>query len=86
MAFVALLDANALYPAYLRDALLRLAYAGVYQVRWTRQILDEMSRNILENNPDLPEENMERLVRTMERAFPEAITLPFTIDSPDGEK
>lgn len=33
MAFVALLDANVLYPAYLRDALLRLAEAEIYQVR-----------------------------------------------------
>jgi predicted nucleic acid-binding protein len=73
LAFVALLDANVLYPAYLRDALLRLAEAEVYQVRWSRQILDEMSRNVLENNPSLSEENMERLVRAMERAFPEAM-------------
>jgi predicted nucleic acid-binding protein len=42
-------------------------------VRWSRQILDEMARNVLENNPDLPEESIERLVRTMERAFPEAM-------------
>lgn len=73
MAFVVLLDANVLYPAYLRDALLRLAEAEVYQVRWSRQILDELSRNVLQRNPDLPEENMERLVKTMEGAFPEAM-------------
>lgn len=58
MAFVALLDANVLYSAYLRDALLRLAGAEIYQVRWSRQILDEMARNVLENNPDLPEERI----------------------------
>jgi len=73
LAFVALLDANVLYPAYLRDALLRLAEVEVYQVRWSRRILDEMSRNVLKNNPVLPEESMERLVRTMERAFPDAM-------------
>jgi glutathione S-transferase len=67
LAFVALLDANVLYPAYLRDALLRLAEAEIYQVRWSRQILDEMARNVLANNTDLPEERIERLVRTMER-------------------
>jgi predicted nucleic acid-binding protein len=72
LAFVALLDANVLYPAYLRDALLRLAEAEVYQVRWSRQILEEMARNVLKNRPDLPEENIERLVRTMEGAFPDA--------------
>ena len=73
MAFVALLDANVLYPAYLRDALLRLAEAEIYQVRWSRQVLDEMARNVLQNNPNLPEERIERLVRTMKRAFPEAM-------------
>lgn len=73
MAFTALLDANALYPAYLRDALLRLAAAEVYRVRWSRRILDEMSRNVLENNPDLPRQSIERLVGTMEEAFPEAM-------------
>jgi hypothetical protein len=69
LAFVALLDANVLYPAYLRDALLRLAEAEIYQVRWSRKILDEMARNVLENNPNLSEERIERLVRIME-SFP----------------
>ncbi len=73
MAFTALLDANALYPAYLRDALLRLAVAEVYRVRWSRQVLDEMSRNVLKNNPDLPRQSVERLVGTMEKAFPDAM-------------
>lgn len=73
MTLVALLDANVLYPAYLRDALLRMAEAGTYQVRWSREILDEMSRNILKNNPSLPRERIERLVRIMEGAFPEAM-------------
>lgn len=73
MAFIALLDANVLYPAYLRDALLRLAEAEVYQVRWSREILDEMSRNILKNRPDLATESVERLVRFMEEAFPDAM-------------
>lgn len=73
MAFVALLDANVLYPVYLRDALLRLAEAEVYQVRWSREILDEMSRNILKNRPDLTSESVERLVRFMEEAFPDAM-------------
>lgn len=73
MAFVALLDANVLYPAYLRDLLLRLAEAEVYQIRWSREILDEMSRNVLENRPGLTEESMERLVGFMEGAFPDAM-------------
>lgn len=88
MAFVALLDANILYPVYLRDALLRLAEAEVYQVRWSREILDEMSRNILKNRPDLAAESVERLVRFMEEAFPDAMVegheplIPAMINDP----
>ena len=73
MAFVALLDANVLYPAYLRDALLRLAEAEVYQVRWSREILDEMSRNVLKNRPGLATQSVERLLGSMEEAFPDAM-------------
>lgn len=73
MAFVALLDANILYPAYLRDAVLRLAEAEVYQIRWSREILDEMARSVTRNRPDLPEGSMTRLARLMEEAFPEAM-------------
>lgn len=46
MPFVALLDANVLYPVYLRDLLLRLAQAGVYQPRWSAEILGEVARNV----------------------------------------
>lgn len=42
MSFVALLDANVLYPAYLRG-LLRLAQAGVYQPRGARRMLRPLS-------------------------------------------
>ncbi len=48
MPIVALLDANVLYPPYLRDLLLRLAQAGVYQPRWSAEILDEVARNVKE--------------------------------------
>lgn len=41
MPFVALLDANVLYPIWLCDALLRMAETEVFQVRWSERILDE---------------------------------------------
>lgn len=72
MAFTALLDANILYPAYLRDALLRLAEAGVYQVRWTDQILYEMSRNAKKKVPEERHDRIDRIVAKMNQAFPEA--------------
>ncbi|GGO47150.1 PIN domain-containing protein [Streptomyces lasiicapitis] len=53
MAFVAIYDANVLYPSTLRDVLIRVAQAGLVQAKWTDQILDETFRNLKENRPDL---------------------------------
>lgn len=39
-------DACVLYPAPLRDFLLRLARQGVVQPRWSDMILDEVFRNV----------------------------------------
>jgi hypothetical protein len=40
-SFVAVLDACVLYPAPLRDLLLRLALTDLYRARWTDRIHDE---------------------------------------------
>jgi predicted nucleic acid-binding protein len=69
--FVVLLDANVLFPFSLRDTLLRAAAAGFYQVRWSQQILDEMTRNLVRTGT-MPEEKASRLRTIMEREFPEA--------------
>ena len=37
---IAVLDANVLYPAPLRDLLIRLAIDGQYQAKWSARILD----------------------------------------------
>ena len=39
MAFVAIYDANVLYPGSLRDLLIRLGQTGLFQAKWTDQIL-----------------------------------------------
>lgn len=48
MAFRAVLDACVLYPASVRDALLRLAEIELYDVLWSERILDEVERNLIE--------------------------------------
>lgn len=53
MAFVAVYDANVLYPSTLRDVLIRVAQSGLVQAKWTNDILDETFRNLKENRPDL---------------------------------
>jgi predicted nucleic acid-binding protein len=71
--YKALLDANVLYPKYLNDALLRLAYAGLYQVRWSEQILEEAARNIKSNRPESKHASIDNRIATMKEAFPEAM-------------
>ncbi|MFM7592532.1 MAG: PIN domain-containing protein, partial [Isosphaeraceae bacterium] len=56
-----LLDANVLYPAPLRDLLIRLAQNGLIRPKWSNAIHDEWMRNLVNNNPSL---NPDRLIRT----------------------
>ena len=51
--FVVLLDANVLFPFRKRDILLRFYHAGLYRARWSDQILDEWTRNLLSLRPEL---------------------------------
>lgn len=77
MAFIALLDANVLYPQYLRDIYLRLSQAGLFQVRWSEEILDEMSRNAKEQvGPDRAHQ-IDRTVAMMKRHFSDAMVTGY---------
>lgn len=51
MAVVVAYDACVLYPAPLRDLLLRLAAKALVRARWTEQILDECFRNSCPRRP-----------------------------------
>lgn len=70
MAFAVVLDTCVLYPANLRDSLLRLAEAGLYAPRWSAGIREELSRNLLELG--INQGSVERLLEVMAAAFPEA--------------
>jgi hypothetical protein len=76
----ALLDANVLYPAPLRDYLLHLASLGVYVPIWTAAIQDEWIRNLLEARPDLRRAALEGTQRSMDRAFPGANNPPLPLE------
>lgn len=43
MAFVVVYDANVLYPATLRDVLIRVALTGLVQAKWTEEFLTRFS-------------------------------------------
>lgn len=76
-AFAAVLDACILFPMTLRDTLLRAADAGLYEVHWTADILEEMRRNLV-GVGHVSEEQALRLVTQMNRFFPEAAITTHT--------
>ncbi|HEX9938669.1 MAG TPA: PIN domain-containing protein [Longimicrobium sp.] len=67
---VALLDANVLYAASVRDLLLRLAQGGLLAPHWSEEIHNEWTRNLLRNRPDLLPQAIERTRALMDLAFP----------------
>ena len=64
--FVALLDANVLFPFRVRDVLLTFAHMGLFRARFSDEILDEWTRNLLRLKPHL-----EASVRAQEAAIRE---------------
>ncbi len=77
MPFVALLDANVLYPISLCDALLRLAETEVFQVRWSEEILQEVARSIKRNNPRIDPVAIDRRFRQMKESFEDAMVTGY---------
>jgi len=72
MGFQAVLDANVLLPAPLRDTLLRLAEADLYAPRWSERILAEVAKNLVESGRT-DAKRATRVTETMAAAFPEAM-------------
>ena len=68
---VALLDTSVLFPFYLRDTLLRAAELGLYQPRWTLEILHELQRVLVEQG-QADATQVARLIGVLRAAFPEA--------------
>ena len=66
------LDACVLIPAALRDTLLRMAIAGLYQPYWSEDILAEVQRNLVAHQMTIPARAL-HLVATVRRAFPQAM-------------
>jgi predicted nucleic acid-binding protein len=74
--FKVVLDANIIYPFTLRDTLLRAAAAGLYQVYWSEEILDEATRNLVARGITT-EAQATRLRTAMAAAFPEALVTGY---------
>lgn len=71
-SITAVLDACVLVPAPLCDLLLRVASAGMYQLRWTDDILEEVRRTLV-NDLGRSDEQAQKRIVAMRGAFPEAL-------------
>ncbi len=68
---IALLDASVLYPAALRNLLMRLAGAYLFQAKWTARIQDEWTAALARDHPEF----VKQIARTrvlMESHIPDA--------------
>lgn len=89
---IAVLDANVLYPQWLRDVMLTLAAIGYYEPRWSSQIIDEMRRNVLADHPDIdPQRFDDTTIAALHGAFAEAwVDVPddliATMDNEPGDR
>jgi len=86
---VALLDACVLYPPSLRDLLMRVAVVGVYEPRWTEEIHDEWTRNVLADNPKVTPAQLDRTRRLMNQTISNGLVsgheaLISTLSLPDA--
>lgn len=73
MRFVVVYDACVLYPAPLRDLLIRLATTRLFAARWSEQIHEEWMRNVQAKRPDLATAQLERTRELMNAAVPDCL-------------
>ncbi|HWE34927.1 MAG TPA: PIN domain-containing protein [Isosphaeraceae bacterium] len=86
----AVLDACVLYPAALRDLLMRLALADVFRARWSEAIHDEWTRNLARDRPDLTPAQIGRIRSLMDHHARDSLVAGFdhlipTIILPDPD-
>lgn len=76
-ALRAFLDASVIYPASLRDLLMRLTLAGLYQARWSNHVHEEWIRSVLRNRPDLSAERLYGVREAMNRHAADAVVTGY---------
>ena len=89
-AYTALLDANVLYPAPIRDILLQLAVSDVYRAKWSADIHREWIRALLRNEPHRDRASLERTRDLMNQAARDCLVEGYehlvpALDLPDAD-
>lgn len=89
-SFVAVFDACVLYPAPVRDLLMRLALTDLFRARWTDRIHDEWIRSVLADRPDLAPAQLDRTRALMNEAVPDCLVTGYEglverVELPDAD-
>lgn len=66
-----------LYPAPLRDLLLRLALTNLFRARWTDHIHEEWVRALLTQRSDLSRKRLQRTRELMDQAVPDCLVTGY---------
>lgn len=88
--FGAVYDACVLYPAPIRDFLIRLARTGLFRAHWTNHIHAEWIRALKRQRPDINDQKLDRLRRQMDSAVPDCLVTGYeplieTLHLPDAD-
>ena len=67
--FTALIDANVLFSMTITDLIMEAARIGIFRVRWSNDIHNEWTRNLIDR---YPEDKINRRREAQERAIPDA--------------
>ncbi len=71
------LDANVLYDGFLRDLLLSIFAAKMYEAKWTQRITDEWVGHLLKNNSTVTEDKIRRTVFKMNAILPSPLVANY---------
>lgn len=64
--FTAFFDANVLYPAGLRNLLMRLAVRELFRAKWSEKVHEEWMAAVMEDFPDITRPQLERTRNLMD--------------------
>ncbi len=88
--YTALLDANVLYPAPLRDIFLQLAVTDLFKAKWTADIHREWIEALMRNEPERDRAALERTRDLMDMATRDSLVTGYaslieTLSLPDPD-
>jgi predicted nucleic acid-binding protein len=75
--YTALLDANVLFPAPLRDILLQLAVTDLFQAKWTADIHREWIEALMRRDPPPDRAALERTRKLMDQATRDSLVTGY---------